>query len=100
MAATNAARDQPLVATATTQIEAGPEEIGSWSLKGNSWKTIGPGLTHSYRRGRQAMKVAEGGDEADFHEWRKRARTSATSCASSETPGQAPSERPQRRPTV
>ena len=73
-AATNAARDQPLVAAATAQVEAGLEEIRAWNLAGNSWKTIGPALTRTYRRGRKARKAAEGGEEADFHEWRKRAK--------------------------
>jgi len=73
-AATNAARDAPTVAAAIAQIEAGLREIESWDLEGNSWKTIGPGLTRTYRRGRKAMKAAEAGDEADFHQWRKRAK--------------------------
>lgn len=73
-AATNAARDEPTVAAATVQIEAGLEEIRSWDLEDNSWKTIGPALTRTYRRGRKAMKAAAAGDEADFHQWRKRAK--------------------------
>lgn len=73
-AATNAARDEPTVAAATAQIEAGLEEIRSWRLEGDSWKTIGPALTRTYRRGRKAMKTAAGGEEADLHEWRKRAK--------------------------
>ena len=73
-AATNAARDEAKVTAAVAQIEAGLEEIESWDLEGNSWKTIGPGLTRTYRRGRKAMKAAEAGGEADFHQWRKRAK--------------------------
>jgi CHAD domain-containing protein len=74
-AATNAARDEPTVVAATVQLEAGLEEIQSWSLDGDSWKTIGPALTRTYRRGRKAMKAAEvGGSEVELHEWRKRAK--------------------------
>jgi CHAD domain-containing protein len=70
-AATNAACDEPLV---SAQIEAGLGEVQGWGLEGDSWRTIGPALTRTYRQGRKAMKAAEGGDEADFHGWRKRAK--------------------------
>jgi CHAD domain-containing protein len=74
-AATNAARDEPTVVAAIVQLEAGLEEIQSWGLEGDSWKTIGPSLTRTYRRGRKAMKAAEdSGSEDELHEWRKRAK--------------------------
>lgn len=73
-AATDAARDEPLVAAAIDQIEAGLREIEGWDPEGDSWKTVAPGLTRTYRRGRRAMRAAERGDEADFHQWRKRAK--------------------------
>jgi CHAD domain-containing protein len=73
-AATDTVRSERLAAEAVEEIEAGLEEIQGWSLEGDSWKTIGPALTRSYRRGRKAMKAAEGGDEVDLHEWRKRAK--------------------------
>lgn len=74
-AATDTVRSERLTAEATEEIEAGLEEIRSWSLEGGSWKTIAPALNRSYRRGRKAMKAAEaGGSEAGLHEWRKRAK--------------------------
>jgi CHAD domain-containing protein len=74
-AATDAARDQPALAEAISLIEAGLEEIRGWDLEGNSWKTVEGGLARGYRRGRRAMKAAgKSREEADFHEWRKRAK--------------------------
>lgn len=72
-AAAGMAGDEPL-AVAIAQIEAGLEEIGAWGLEGDSWKTIGPALTRSYRDGRRAMKAAPTGGEDGLHEWRKRAK--------------------------
>jgi CYTH domain-containing protein/CHAD domain-containing protein len=74
-AATNAARDEPVVAEAISQIEAGLEEIEGWELEGDSWQMIDGALTRTYRRGRRAMKAAaKRRCEEDFHEWRKRAK--------------------------
>jgi CHAD domain-containing protein len=73
-AVSNAARDEPTVVAAIVQLEVGLHEIQDWGLEGDSWKTIGPALTRTYRRGRKAMKTAKGGDEADLHQWRKRAK--------------------------
>lgn len=74
-AATNAARDEPAVAEAISLIEEGLEEIRDWDLDGDSWQLIDAAVTRTYRRGRRAMKAAEKNrGEADFHEWRKRAK--------------------------
>jgi CHAD domain-containing protein len=73
-AATGTVRSKALAAEAIEELEAGLKEIQGWNLEGDSWKTIGPALTRTYRRGRKAMKAAEGGSEADFHQWRKRAK--------------------------
>jgi CHAD domain-containing protein len=74
-AATNAARDEPALAAAAAEIEAGLTAVEAWPLEGDSWGLVGDGLERAYRRGRRAMRAAaaEGG-EADFHEWRKRAK--------------------------
>lgn len=74
-AATNAARDEPAVAAAASEIEAGLEAIEAWPLSGDSWGLLGDGLERAYRRGRGAMRAAaaDGGEDA-FHEWRKRAK--------------------------
>lgn len=74
-AAVNAARDRPAVAEAIELLEAGLEEIEGWELAGDSWDLVDPGLRRTYRGGRRAMKAAkENRGEADFHEWRKRAK--------------------------
>ena len=74
-AASGAARDQPALAEAISRIEAGLEEIRSWGLEGDSWPTVEGGVIRTYRRGRRAMKAAgRSREEADFHEWRKRAK--------------------------
>jgi CHAD domain-containing protein len=74
-AATNAARDEPAVAEAISLLEAGLEGICDWKLEGDSWKLLDDALTRTYRRGRRAMKAAaKRRGEADFHEWRKRAK--------------------------
>ena len=74
-AATNAARDQPLVDRTIAEIEAGLREIHEWGPEGGSWETIGGPVTLTYRRGRKAMRAAAaGGGDLDFHEWRKRAK--------------------------
>lgn len=74
-AATNAARDEPVVAEAIALIEEGLESIGGWELEGDSWQLIDAAVTRTYRRGRRAMKAAEKSlGEGEFHEWRKRAK--------------------------
>ncbi|HET7120898.1 MAG TPA: CHAD domain-containing protein [Solirubrobacterales bacterium] len=74
-AATNAARDEPAIAAAAVEIEAGLEAIEAWPLAGDSWRLVGDGLERAYRRGRRAMHAAAvEGEEAAFHEWRKRAK--------------------------
>jgi len=74
-AATNAARDEPAVAEAIALLEAGLESIHGSELEGDSWKLVDDALIRTYRRGRRAMKAAaKHRGEADFHEWRKRAK--------------------------
>lgn len=74
-AATNAARDEPAVEGAVALIEAGLGGIEGWELKGDSWATIDAAVTRTYRRGRRALRAAQkGGGEAEFHQWRKRAK--------------------------
>lgn len=74
-AAANAASDEETIAEAIALIEAGRAKIERWGLDGDSWKLVGAGLRRVYRRGRRAMKDAEGEpSESNFHEWRKRAK--------------------------
>ena len=75
----DAAADTPgearSIAEAIALIEAGLEEIRGWELAGDRWKPVGAGLRRTYRDGRRAMKAARrDAAEADFHEWRKRAK--------------------------
>ncbi|HEU4706983.1 MAG TPA: CHAD domain-containing protein [Solirubrobacterales bacterium] len=74
-AATGAARDRPAIEEAVALVEAGLEEIRGWEIEGDSWRIVDGGLLRTYRRGRRAMRSASKSHrEADFHEWRKRAK--------------------------
>lgn len=73
-AAKDTVRSEALLAEAIANIEAGLEEVEGWNLEEAPWKTVGASLTRTYRRGRKAMKAASGGNEAEVHEWRKRAK--------------------------
>jgi CHAD domain-containing protein len=56
-------------------IEAGRDRIEGWDLGSGSWELIEPGLRRLYKRGRRAMREAEGQpSEESFHAWRKRAK--------------------------
>jgi len=70
----HSSRSEVLTAEAIAEIEAGLEEVRGWGLEGSSWKTIGPALARSYRRGRLTMKTAAADGPEAFHEWRKRAK--------------------------
>lgn len=60
---------------AITMIAAGRDEIARWSLRGDSWELIGPGLRRSYRRGRRGLKRTRRDPSADnVHRWRKRVK--------------------------
>jgi CHAD domain-containing protein len=63
------------LAEAKAAIEGGREGIPRWSLDGDSWHLLEPGLLRSYRRGRRAMSdaCAEPTGE-NVHEWRKRTK--------------------------
>jgi CYTH domain-containing protein/CHAD domain-containing protein len=60
---------------ATRMIEEGRDRIAGWPLEKDSWRLVGPGLTRSYRSGRQALKrtLDDPGTES-VHEWRKRTK--------------------------
>ena len=60
---------------ATAAIEAGREAIRHWSLETDSWALVGPGLSRTYRQGREAMAAALADPSTEsVHEWRKRAK--------------------------
>ncbi len=63
------------IAEALEAIEAARDPIRGWPLEADGWKLIGPGLTKSYRQGRQAMKRVRSDPSAEnVHRWRKRAK--------------------------
>ncbi len=64
-----------LIAETMTTIEAGREEISTWSLENDSWELVEAGLLRSYRRSRRAMKRTRSDPVAEnVHEWRKRTK--------------------------
>lgn len=74
-AAAGAAGEERALDEAILTIEAGLGEIQGWELGGDRWKPVGKGLEGTYRQGRRAMEAAwRDRGEADFHEWRKRAK--------------------------
>ena len=60
---------------ATRLIGQGRDRIAGWELRVDGWELLKPGLTGSYRDGRQAMirALAEPSVE-NVHRWRKRAK--------------------------
>jgi CHAD domain-containing protein len=67
--------DGGLSEESATAIAAGKWRIADWRLRAKGWGLVGPGVRRTYRRGRNEMKrVADGGNAADVHEWRKRTK--------------------------
>lgn len=63
------------IGEAIAAIEAGREAIRHWSLETESWALVGPGLSRTYRQGREAMaRALDDPSAASVHEWRKRAK--------------------------
>jgi CYTH domain-containing protein/CHAD domain-containing protein len=73
--ATTADEISAKIALAIEKIEGGGARIPAWKLKRDSWKLIEPGLDHSYREGREALRRAQKDRDPDsVHEFRKRAK--------------------------
>jgi CHAD domain-containing protein len=70
-----AERLREAIERAARMIEAGRDRIADWPLNEDSWRLVGPGLTWSYRSGRQALKrtLDDPGTES-VHQWRKRTK--------------------------
>jgi CHAD domain-containing protein len=67
--------DADSIEAALKAVEEGRARIGTWPLKTNSWKLIGPGIDRAYRRGRREMdRAAADPSGANMHQWRKRAK--------------------------
>ena len=63
------------------ELRAIRERIDDWSLHGNGWKALDPGLDRGYRRGRHAFERARTKPTVEnLHEWRKPPRTCGTPC--------------------
>jgi CHAD domain-containing protein len=60
---------------AVEAIEAGRASIRHWSLETDSWKLVGPGLTRTYRQGREEMdRALTDPSTENVHQWRKRVK--------------------------
>ncbi|GAB4409035.1 MAG: hypothetical protein OHK0039_12520 [Bacteroidia bacterium] len=65
-----------LLAEILQQIQAAGSRIDTWELKPSSFDLIAKGLARTYRRGRQALNVAQSLPQATLiHEWRKQLKT-------------------------
>jgi CHAD domain-containing protein len=63
------------IGEALAAIEAAAEVVPAWDLGGGSWSLIAPGLTRSYREGREALaRTRRHGSAANVHELRKRVK--------------------------
>jgi CHAD domain-containing protein len=61
-------------------------KVEDWMPKAGGWSAIGEGLTHGYRRARQAMAAAyRTKSPADFHDWRRAVKTHRHQIAALET---------------
>jgi CHAD domain-containing protein len=70
-----AALSTPEVGRAIEAIEAGRDAVASWPLRSDSWDAIGPGLSRTYRRGRQGLRETASDQSVESaHEWRKRVK--------------------------
>ena len=60
---------------AVTAIESGRPAIENLRMKRRGWKLVEPGLSRSYRAGREAMRSAKADSKPEnVHEWRKRSK--------------------------
>ena len=70
-----AEREAGQIERARKKIAAGHDRVGSWPLRGDTWKLAEPGLRRGYRDGRRAMKrVRKDSSAENVHRWRKRTK--------------------------
>ncbi len=63
------------IAETLEMLRDGRNQVETWPLKRSSFKAIRPGLTRSYRQGRDAFALAYAEPTAEnFHDWRKRVK--------------------------
>jgi CHAD domain-containing protein len=64
-----------LAGAVAAELRTVRSRVEGWSLKGEGWKALEPGLHRSYRRGRRALRRAGSRPTvASLHEWRKRTK--------------------------
>jgi CHAD domain-containing protein len=65
----------PEAGRAIEAIQAGRDAIAGWPLRSDSWDALRPGLSRTYRRGRQGLQeTIEAPSVESAHEWRKRVK--------------------------
>jgi CHAD domain-containing protein len=66
---------QSLITQVAAVLEKAAKQAPSWPLEANGFQNLSPGLRRIYRDGRRAMaRAATDPADANFHEWRKRAK--------------------------
>ena len=64
-----------LVARADRILRKTGRRVGDWKIAASGWAAIEPGLRESYRRGREACRLAgRKPSPENFHEWRKQVK--------------------------
>lgn len=64
-----------LPAAVADELRAVRVRVDDWSLRGDGWKALEPGLDRGYRRGRRAFERARTAPTATrLHDWRKRSK--------------------------
>ncbi|HWF74049.1 MAG TPA: CHAD domain-containing protein [Solirubrobacteraceae bacterium] len=69
------ARRSGAAAAVAVELRAARRRADAWDVRGGGWSALAPGLDRSYRRGRDAFKLARAEPTPEnLHEWRKRVK--------------------------
>jgi CHAD domain-containing protein len=64
-----------LLADVATELEAVRGRVASWPMRDQTWASVAQGAEAIHDGGRTAMRAAlRGGEDEDWHEWRKRVK--------------------------
>ncbi len=67
--------DTGLLADVATELEAVRGRVATWSMGDQTWASVAQGAELIHDAGRSAMRAAlRGGEDEDWHEWRKRVK--------------------------